>query len=923
MPTPKPEIRDTDRPLSDDVRWLAACLGQSIRKFEGEECFRAVENLRVACRARRRQEAGAADLESLLERVDQLPIGVAAVVARAFTHFFLLINTAEQVHRARRRRARNAVADAPPQPASSRWALQRLANRGMKAGEVAELLSRVEVRPVLTAHPTEATRRTVLSIQARIADRLLKREHASPRRRVFYDRDLEAEVELLWLTSEVRRDRPSVLDEVSTVLWYLEDRFIDALASAHRDLDDAFEEVFGEELGLQRPPIQLGTWVGGDRDGNPFVTPKVTLAATRRATHRLLGTYIEGVKDLTHRLSLSAAVAGVPRALRDSLEHDRALAPEVWERNSRRDADEPLRLKLSFIEARLEATREQVAARDGGWADHFPAAYPSAEAFTDDLDLVRQTVAEAGAHTVRRRVVDPLINKVRTHGFFGLFLDVREDSTVHTEALDAIATTVGLPAFDEASLTTELLGRRPLIHPHQPLPEPASKPLEVFHTIRRIQAESGELAASTYIISMSREPADLLRVLVLAREAGLVDLNASPPVSHIDVVPLFETRDDLVNAPAVMERLFTNEVYKRQLAARGHRQEVMLGYSDSAKDAGVLPAAWALYQAQEDLAEVCHRYRVSLTLFHGRGGTVGRGGGSPVYRALTALPSNTVGGRIKITEQGEVISQKFGLAPIAERSLEVMLTGTIAASLDDWRQDLRPGEEDRYRQVMDRLSALALPVYRETVHEGNQLFSMFIHSTPVQELARVHFGSRPAYRQKGSGTMSGIRAIPWVFGWTQIRLMLPSWYGVGTALTELLVDDTELLIDMAERWPFFDDLLGKIEMVCAKADLAITAAYVTGLSADQPLFEHLRAEYDRTVAAINTIRKSTTLMTDNPTLRTSIALRNPYVDPISLLQISLLRRKRALPEGHPDLKELEAALGTTLNGVAQGLRNTG
>jgi phosphoenolpyruvate carboxylase len=474
-------------------------------------------------------------------------------------------------------------------------------------------------------------------------------------------------------------------------------------------------------------------------------------------------------------------------------------------------------------------------------------------------------------------------------------------------------------------LRRELLGRRPLVGPHVPLDEDTRRTLDVFRVMRQIQQELGEAAAQTYIISMARGTADLLRVLLLAREAGLVDLASDPAQSAIDVVPLFETLDDLEHAPGVVRELFSDDVYRRQVEARGKRQEIMIGYSDSAKDAGLLPAAWALYRAQEALAEIADSSGIELTLFHGRGGTVGRGGGSPVWRALAALPPGTVRGRIKITEQGEIISQQFGLLPIAVRSLEVTVAGTLMHSFTDWRTSLAAGEETRFREVMDRLSEEALPVYRSLVHENPAVFDMLLQTTPVKELAHVQFGSRPVYREGASQSMESIRAIPWMFGWTQIRLMLPAWLGVGTALERAVAEPRTLgvLKRMATAWPFFDDFLGKVEMVCAKTDLEIARAYVTHLGGDLRLLERLEQEFHRTVNAVLTIREAPEMLMDNDVLRASISLRNPYVDPLSLLQISLLRRKRALQDGDEELKPLDDAIGTTLNGVAQGLRNTG
>lgn len=917
MSLPPITVRPDDRPLHDDVRKLASTLGRVISRMEGASAFDAVESLRAACRARRRGLPDAPGLEELLVRVEAMPLETAAVVARAFTLFFLLINTAEQVHRVRRRRSYPAD---PAQPGSPLWALRRLADEGLSAEHTAEKLGRLHVRPVLTAHPTESTRRTVLDLQARVADLLLDPPR-DPRER---DAALESEVELLWLTSEVRADRPSVLDEVSTVLWYLDDRLADAVAECARSLRTAYLEVHGRPLPLEHfAPVSPGTWVGGDRDGNPYVTPEITLAAARRAAHRILGHHARAVGELVKRLSLSSRIVRVPESLRAAIEANRERLPAVWEANARRDVDEPLRLHLSFVRARIEATRARIAAADAGRPDEQPAAYDHPDELLHDLDLAREAVAVADAGHVIGHLIDPLISQVRAHGFHGLQLDVRDESTVHTRAVDELAEQVGLGPLDAEAICRELLGRRPLYAPRLPLSEPTRRTLAVFRTMGRIQQELGEPAACTYIISMTHGAVDLLRVLLLAREAGLVDLPSGH--STIDVVPLFETRDDLLAAPDILRELFADPAYRAQLAARGHRQEVMVGYSDSAKDAGVLPAAWSLYTAQERVAEVCREAGVELVLFHGRGGTVGRGGGSPVFRALTALPPGTVDGSIKITEQGEVISQKFGLPDLAVRSLEVTLAGTLFASTLDWRKNLDAASVERFREVMEELSALALPVFRRLVHEDPRIFELFLQATPVRELVHVHFGSRPAYREGSSGTMAGIRAIPWVFGWTQMRMMLPSWLGVGTALDEVArrPEGLATLRRMAREWPFFDDFLGKVEMVCAKADLQIARLYVTALGADVALFDELEAEYQRTVAALCAIRDSGYLLSDQPVLQASIQLRNPYVDPLSLLQIALLRRKRGLSADHPELARLDDVLGTITNGVAQGMRNTG
>ena len=921
---PSIEVRSEDRALNEDMRYLAGVLGGVIRRLQGEQVFQAVEQLRTLSRDRRRGGPSAPTLAAMLEKVDELPLEIAAPVARAFTLFFFLINTAEQVHRVRRRRAYETSDDSKAQPASLRWAFEQLKAKGKSAAEVREIVRGLEVRPVLTAHPTEATRRTLLSLQSRLSEALIARQNAAPSERRDIEAVIETDIELLWLTDEVRRDRPSVLDEVSSAIYYLEDRLVNAASSVRGAAARAFRDAFGRDLGVPLR-ISLGSWVGGDRDGNPYVTPEITLATLRRTGHALLALYRRRIEDLVTRISISDRLTPATEALRASLETDKQLLPALWEANRRRDAHEPLRLKLTFMSGRLEALRREIASRDAGRPERVLGAYQKPAELIADLELVREALIASAADRAREALVEPLILLVQACGFHGYTIDLREDSEAHTRALAAIAESVEQPPLDATALRRELAGRRPLLSAHTPLDPGAQKVVEVFRTMKTMQDELGEQSASTYIISMTKTAEDLLRILLLGREAGLVDLAADPPLSRFDAVPLFETRDDLANAPRILESLCQDPVYQRQLAARGRHQEVMIGYSDSAKDVGVVAASWELYRAQEALADVARRHGIALTLFHGRGGTVGRGGGSPVFRALTALPPATVAGRIKITEQGEIISQKFGLPAIAERSFEVMVTGTLLAATSDWREGLPEGTEARFRETMERLSEISLRTFRSIVHDDPRLFQLFLTATPVRELTHVHFGSRPTYRERGAGTIQGIRAIPWNFGWTQMRLMVSAWLGAGTALEEIskTPEGLALLRQMAKSWPFFDDLVDKLEMVCAKADLDIARLYLEKLGADPAVSKLILDDFARTVRGLHAIRERDVLLADHRFLQGSLGLRNPYVDPLNLLQVSLLAKKRALPAGDPHAALLDQALGTTLNGIAQAMRNTG
>ena len=660
-----------------DIEWLTGRLLSVVRRIEGDETAATIIELGRTARARR-SGTGDVDLSTLKAQVEAVDLSRAGTIVRALTVYFMLVNTAEQVDRIRRSRCRDTCG-----ATSLAETIASLSREGHTAEAVRSRIAELEVRPVMTAHPTEATRKTLLAQQGRIADALLARDHASAGERARYDASIDAEIELLWLTAEVVRKRPSVRHEVSTVLWYLEDRLLPASAMLDEVLEQAFETTFGEALRVG-PRVPFGSWVAGDRDGNPFVTPEETVRAARRASCTISRHYLHQVDELMERLSISNAIVPAPRQLWTSLDVDRQDLPEVWSAKGRWHDDEPLRLKLAYMRERLVQTCEVFAGREQGQSLEMPGAYMRPEALLADLRLVCDALEHGGAHLCARRLVLPLMARVETSGFAGVRLDIRQHSEVHTQTLEAVVHQAGLDGIDSNAIRRELLGRRPFLAPGATISdETAEATREVFRTISAIQAESGELATSTYIISMTRSADDLLRVLLLGREAGLVDLGGDPPRSSLDVVPLFETGSDLAAAPEIMQTLFADEAYRRQLMARGKRQEVMVGYSDSAKDIGVLPAAWTLYRAQQRLAEVARNAGVSLILFHGMGGTVGRGGGSPVARALGALPAGTVDAGIKITEQGEVISQKYGMLPLAERSLEVMYAGALRASMTD------------------------------------------------------------------------------------------------------------------------------------------------------------------------------------------------------------------------------------------------
>lgn len=924
------------------MRRLGAMLGDAIGELAGPDVFRDVEQLRRLCQARRRGEASTEDVVDLV-RSWSLPR--AEAVVRAFSHYFGLVNTAEQTHRVRRRLAWQRD-DADPQRGSLEATIHELrSDEGVSAEALADAVARLDLRPVYTAHPTESQRRTTKDKLAAIHHLLLERDGAqTTAAREALDAEARMHIAALWQSDELRHRRPTVIEEVRSLLNVFDEVLFDAAPAVLAELRRVLSEQ-GVDLG-RHAPLRFGSWMGGDRDGNPFVTPRVTLETARLMKERVLGRYLEAVAEITPWLSQSTKRIVVLPALLDSLERDGRRLPAIKERNAVRNRFEPYRLKLAFIEGRLRATMESVGAgarldspgRPGGV--DASAAYATPHEFLSDLQLMASSLRSHGAGSTADGVLQPLIDRVRVFGFHLAALDIRQHAAKHEAALVEVLTVAGVLASKEAwdalsgdeqdeLLLTELDARRPLLGPGAELSAETKEVVELFEVVAQVQAECGPEAITTCIISMATARRDLLAVLLFAREAGLVGFRGGDWFARIDVAPLFETRDDLLGAPAVMTALWADPRYRRHVDARGGVQEVMIGYSDSAKDAGILAATWRLYRAQEDLTAAAQESGVALRLFHGRGGTVSRGGG-PSHRAILAQPPGSVAGRIKITEQGEIIQFKYGLPDIARRTLEVTLSAVLSHEFLDWRDDVPADDRARYAETMDGLAHTAWRTFRERIYEDDGLFDYFMAVTPLEELAVLPIGSRPAYRSGSAKGIGSLRAIPWVFGWTQSRHALPGWLGVGTALAGYLDEHGDVglahLREMAERWPFFSTLLENVEMVCAKADLDIAAHYVRTLSATgsgkqdaERILELFTAEFERTVDALERILGFGRLLDRSPVLRRSIDLRNPYVDALSFLQVELLRRRRG---GAEDPGVLDAIL-RSINGVAAGMRNTG
>lgn len=963
--------RAKDAPLRADIRRLGDLLGDTLKKLGGQRLFETEEHVRLLCK-RLRAMPSLADERRLKRLLRSLDLDETIGVIRAFSVYFQLVNIAEQHHRIRRKRHYELHTPNHPQRGSLADTFRRLSSEVASPGEMRQLVQkivdRLEVMPVMTAHPTEAARRTLLMKHRRIADLLaaFDRRDLTPRERDRLQERLATEVEMIWQTDEVRQTQPTVLDEVGNGLYYFDATLFDALPTLLEELERRLDESFpGVRLRDGAAPIRFGSWIGGDRDGNPYVTPEVTWEALRRQQRLILRKYLAAVADLSQRLSQSQRFAPPTEELRASLADDARLMPEIADEIVRRNPEEPYRQKLSFIYVRLENTLRRnrdlasalriespqtlISTRPGlpiitrltRPKETPDLVYRTGRELWEDLRLIRDSLlANQAAHAARE--VDRLMRQTAAFDLHLATLDLRQHSERHTAALAEVTHALGMKRdyaqMDESErvawLTEELTSPRPLFSPDARFSDETTETLNVFRVARRALDEISAGAVRTYIVSMTRDASDLLAVLVLAKQAGLWQWPTSGdddlPTSRLAVVPLFETIDDLRRAPDVMDRLFANPVYQKHLRAHADLQEIMIGYSDSSKDGGILTSAWELYKAQERLWAKARAHAIELRLFHGRGGSIGRGGG-PTHEAILAQPPGTVAGRIKITEQGEVISSKYGLPEIALRNLEMTTAAVIAASLPR-ADDARAA---RWEEAMERISEEAFAAYRRFVRETDGFYDYFTQATPIEELQHLRIGSRPTRRKTGSRNLDDLRAIPWVFGWTQSRHLVPGWLAVGTALESFLRQSPRahlrLLREMYRDWPFFHSTLSNIEMALAKADMRIARQYAARTpdkKLGRRIFRLLAEEYDRTRRMVLAISGEKRLLDNWPVLQRSIAVRNPYVDPMSYLQVELLARKRACASGACDLPAEERdrllyAILLTINGIAAGLRNTG
>jgi phosphoenolpyruvate carboxylase len=923
-----------EAPLRRDVRSLGMLLGEVLREQAGEDLFAHVEALRQGTIRRRdaeahgRGEEAARQAASALELVHSLPAERAILLTRAFAFYFELINLAETNHRKRRRIALQLSGEAGRQRGSLVGTLCEMRRVGIDADEALGWLKRILVVPVFTAHPTEAARRSVMFKRRRIGEflALLDRIPVPEQDLARLEELVLAEITGLWQTDEVRSRRPTVYDEIKMGLDYYDVSIFETLPSLYREIAEALRASYGLEIEAHALPQVLcfGSWIGGDRDGNPFVTPDVTRDAIQLARGHLLLYYQRQLERITDLLTSSAQQSPVSGDLLARLQAyvEQLHTPEAQLFGEHYEFEYYRRFILC-LKARLQRTLESMEqpSHAGAAMPVMPytltqgqdklaralPAYCSVEDFLSDLETLRASLAASRGLRIARTLVDPLILQVRTFGLHLHTLDIRQHAQVHATALqEAIGDTIGPSMLGGLSAETASV-------------------LETFRVVAEIKNGCSPEAIRQYVISGAATVEDVLAVIRLARLGG-VQVEGSGRDPGLMPVPLFESIDDLRRAPAVCRELWSRPDYRKLIATWDNWQEVMLGYSDSNKDGGMLTSTWEIFRAHRDLHTVAREAGIKLRIFHGRGGTVGRGGG-PTHRAIFAQPMDSFDGQLRITEQGEVLNFKYSDEVLAERNLELM----IAASLDALaRPNARDPEghftgvlKPEWEAALDELSAISYGFYREHILDDPGVVTYFEQSTPVGELENAKIGSRPA-RRNASSKLADLRAIPWVFGWTQSRLLVPAWFGVGFALEQYCEQPggLDLLQGMASEFPLFIDLLRNVEMALGKVDLATARVYsslVEDAKLRERVFDLFEAEFHRTVRAVLAVTRQTELLESNQVLAHSIKLRNPYVDPMHLIQVDMLRRKRA----SEDTPEVNRAIAATISGISAGLRNTG
>jgi phosphoenolpyruvate carboxylase len=904
-----------DRRLRSDIRELGEILGQVIREQWGAEFFELVEEVRLATRSLR-ESPDARGQDRLFKRLSEASTWQTVRLVRSFTTYFHIANIAEQHHR--------IDGSFLTAELESKAVLKRALEAGVSSSRIADFVSRMSVRPVFTAHPTEAARRSILTKTQSLAAelQLWSDSGLSPAQVRRSHRRVVELMEGIIQTDELRQERPDPLDEARNVIYYLEQVFDGIAGDVVEDYADALTEA-GIEPPVGMAPIRFGTWVGGDRDGNPEVRAALSREVLGLQHERAVRLLLGQVRDLAMALSQSTQVVEVSAELAESLEQDRRAMPGVHERYRSLNEQEPYRLKCDYMFERLT----NMLHLSRSWSVQDASIYHSPEQLLDDLWLMQDSLLRnRGRHSANGRL-RRLMLSVQTFGLTLAQMDIREDSSV-TNA--AVAELVGIASAGEVRLESldneerasrlmqELTNRRVLSHPNMTVSEATREVLDVLRLVRDAQDRFGEDSVDTWIVSMTHHRADLLAVLVLAKEAGLI--YPATGAARLKVVPLLETIADLRSAATVMDNHWSSPAVRELVSQQNNTAEVMIGYSDSSKDGGIVTSQWELYKAQTALRDCAAKHGISLVLFHGRGGTAGRGGG-PTRQAIIAQPSATIDGKIKITEQGEVISDHFGNRNIAHAHLDLLLSAVTEASLLHTEPLHDRRTLNRWWDAMDRISAIAMRKYRWLI-ERDGFVEYFLTSTPVEELAEMNIGSRPARRGGAIAGIQSLRAIPWVFGWTQSRQNIPGWYGIGTALAEAeRAGLGDVVSEMYSKWRFFQTLISNVEMPLVKTDMDIAARYVKQLVRPElhSFFDDIHDEHARSVERVLAVTGSQELLEAQPVLQRTLRVRAPYIDPLNYIQVDLLSKKRA---GNED-PLVRRSLLLTINGIAAGLKNTG
>ena len=884
--------------LRSDVRKLGELLGQSLARQDGEALLNLVELVRKSVR-----EGNGEDLLKSISTADSVKL------VRAFNVYFNLANVAEQVHRSRLLAQERINGGSWLTKAVDHIIAAKKSGHDFSDLELKKWLENFQVRPVFTAHPTEAARRSILSKLSTISELLDQPE--SPTR----ERRLAEVVDLLWQTDELRLGRPEPLDEAINALYYLDDLF---RLTVPEVLDDFARELgrLGIKLSPTATPLNFGSWIGGDRDGNPNITPEITKQAIVLQMGHAIRVTLEAMDELRQALSVSTKLAGTSQPLLDSVAQDLARLPEIEPRFKRINVEEPYRLKATAIRHRLLLTRD----RHSKGAPHEPGRdYANNKELLDDLMLMYNSLLANRGELIAHGLLERTIRTIAAFGLTHATMDVREHSGAHQRVIESLFPSSNYQQLSSAQ-KCEFLTKQ-ITSPNidaEKLDELDAKTLRTFVAIKESQESFDPSVVETYIVSMTKGPEDVLAAVYLAKLAGLINLEKSE--ARVDVAPLLETVAELRSAGEILEQLLANPTYRQIVEMRGNIQEVMLGYSDSNKDAGIATSQWEIHQAQRKLRDVARKYGIKLRLFHGRGGSVGRGGG-PTYDAIIALPWGTLDGQIKMTEQGEVISDKYALPSLARENVELTLAAALEATVLNRAARQTPEDLIKWNTAMNSISDASFARYRSLV-EHPDLPQYFYQSTPVEQLGNLFLGSRPSRRPDASADLSSLRAIPWVFGWTQSRQIVPGWFGVGSGLKAAREAGHEATMKtMLHDWHFFRTFISNVEMTIAKTDLDTARKYVTALV--DPTLHHfletIQQEFDLTVQEILLLTGKQEILGDQEILARTLQIRDAYLAPLHLLQVSLLKKVRQ--EDSDPL--ITRALLLTINGVAAGLRNTG